>query len=82
MNQHLQTIFSTYKYAIPVSALFTALFLYWQKKTIKHKNTQVLDNTFIARNSLFVALLAFLIIHFNQPIGNFEDGLLVTPYPV
>lgn len=82
MNEHLHTIFSSYQYAVPVSAVFTALFLYWQKKTIKNKNTQVLDNAFILRNAAFVGLLVFLVIYFNQPQPTFEESLHVSPFPM
>jgi len=75
----LQEFGKNYMYVIPASVLLTMLFLHWQKYTLKNQHVKLLDSTFILRNSLFVGLIAFIIVYLNKPLPRFEDSLYVNP---
>ena len=81
MDEYLQQVFTNYKYAIPVAIIFTGIFMYWQKKMIKNKDTTVLDSYFILRSSLFVGLLVFTSMYYNKFQASFDENLYVGPFP-
>jgi type IV secretory pathway TrbL component len=79
MNEQLHYFSTNYHLAVPATVFLTMGFLYWQKRTIKNKNTDIIDSTFILRNSLFVGVVALFLIYFNKPLPSLEESLLVTP---
>jgi type IV secretory pathway TrbL component len=79
MNEQLYNFATSPHLVIPTAVLLTMVFLYWQKKTIKKKNTELLDSTFIVRNSLFVGVIALFIVYFNKPLPRLEESFSPSP---
>lgn len=79
-NEIFEQIFSDYKFCLPLCAVATYAFLKYQSTLTENKSAKsVFNNTFLIRNSIFVALLAFLIIYFNQPQQGFHEFMKVEP---
>lgn len=81
MNENLHMLLSNPVYCVPLAALANAGFLFFQKKQLKNSNQKaVFSQTFLIRNSLFVGLLVFLVIHFNTTLP-YDDLMHVGPSP-
>ena len=82
MNEQLHSFASNYIIAIPVVLLATFIWLHFEKKRAAKSSKSAksyFDSSYVTRNMMFVAVLAFLLILLNKPLPGLEESIIVTP---